>query len=502
MNLIVYEYCVLDYMGAPSKRARKIRVSAEFNASRLAAEVQRPKDSSVGVFSWTLADISQARDMQMRGYFLLASRMADAMRTDDALAVAYENRLAPQRCIPVKLKAAPGARGKSIKKEAEALFGQDGVGIHPDTLADVHGCLVNHGVAFGICVYTPREDGTRVDVELKYFPIEYVMWDRVVRCFKARVDPATVPKSEIAAADLNAGTYGFVGGAYLPIVHGDGRWVVFKKHEIDPWKQEAAILPGCLVWARHAYAVRDWAKGSVAHGAAKIVGEMPAGSALQQADGAMTPEAASMIELLRAMANGDAPIGIRPAGSKTDYVVNNSTAWQVWSELVSGAEKAAARIYLGTDGTLGTQGGAPGVDIASLFGVATTKIEGDLRAIERGLSTGVIEPWCAMNFGDSSLAPKRLYKVPNADREKNIAARATRMTGFWAAIKSAHDSGIIVDQDYVTGLAADFEVRAPLLPAGGMVLSPPVAGGDPKPKPMHGTTPMSQIRPPLPRVLP
>ncbi len=378
-------------MGAPSKRAKRIRNAAEFDPARLSAALSIPKGSTgVALTSWTLDNIFAARDAQMRGHFYLPARMAEAMRTDDALAVALENRLAPQRCIKVEIVPAAGARGESVAKEAEALFGQCGVGISSDTIASIHACLTNHDVAFGVCVATPREDGSRVDVELHAWPIEHVRWDSLRRCFMTRIDPETAGPGEETV------------GAEVPIVHGDGRWVVFQRFEIDPFKH-AAILSASAVWARHAYAVRDWAKSSVAHGNAKMIGKLPEGQPLQDAGG-NTAEADAMIAAMRSLITGDAAVAVIPAGATTEFVTNTSSAWQVFSELVLNAEKAAARIYLGTDGTLGTQGGAPGIDIQSLFGVATTKVQGDLACLQRAIDTGVIQPWCALNFGDSSFA--------------------------------------------------------------------------------------------------
>lgn len=440
-------------MGAPSKRARVVRDKSEFDIQRISAELKTPKTGQSVVYSWTLADIKAARDDQMRGNFARPARLAASMRTDDALAVAYENRLAPQRCLSVKLEAAAGARGESVRKEADALFGQDGVGIHPDTLSDIHGCLVNHGVAFATIVATPREDGSRIDFELKAWPIEFVRWDEIQRSFVTRVDPDSAPDAETFE---------------IPITHGDGRWVVFKKHELQSWTQEAAVLPGALVWARHAFAVRDWAKNSVTHGNAKTVGSLPAGMPLQNGDGSLTEEAQAMLDLLRAVASEDSPVCIKPAGSDLEFIANNSTQWQVFAELVQNAEKAAARIYLGTDGTLGSQGGAPGVDISELFGVSTTRVEGDLTCIERGIDTGVIQPWCAVNFGDSSLAPKRRYIRPDADADKRSAeddrkhaALAERTAKFFEALSAAKQVGAQITPEYAAGLAADFDVRVP-----------------------------------------
>ncbi len=461
-------------VAAPSKRARKVRAAGDFDVTRLRAALGTPRTGRIPLTSWTLAEIVTARDSQLRGHFQLPARLAESMRTDDALAVAFENRLAPQRCIQVEIVPAKGARALPIAGEAGALFGQNGVGISAETMGSIHACLVNHDVAFGVNIATPRADGSRVDVEMHAWPIEYVRWDPFYRCFKTRIDPETLGKGD--APDPNdpeaQKAYGAVGGFEIPIVHGDGRWVIFQRYELDPFKH-APLLAAAFVWARHAYALRDWAKGSVAHGSAKVIGEMPVGVPLQD-EGGMSPDAAAMAELLRSIATSDSPVGIRPAGSKTDFLTNTSTAWQVWQELVSNAEKAAARIYLGTDGTLGTDGGAPGIDIESLFGVAATKVEGDLKCLEKGISTGVIEPWCALNFGDSSLAPTRRYMVPDDDAEAVKKSLGERTASFSAALKGLVDARIPLTQAHVDGLAKDFDVRAPILPvAPAPVVSPP-----------------------------
>ncbi len=441
-------------MGAPSKRAKRVRNATEFDVARLQAEIKRPIGSTAPTINaWSLQDIFAAREEQMLGIFFRPARMAEQMRTDDALAVAYENRLAPQRCIPVKMVPAKGARGTAIAGEGDALFGPRGVSIDPGSIDDIEGCLVNHGVAFAQVTWTPREDGTRVDPLLRYWPVDLVRWEPISCQFITRAD----------MSDLPAGEPLVIGE--IPIVHGDGRWVIFTKHQDVPYRQEAAILPAALVWARHAYAMRDWARGSVAHGIAKLMGELPAGVSLTDETGALTPEANAFLSMLQAVESGAAAAGIRPAGSKTDFLVNASTAWQVWSELGTNAAKAAARIYLGTDGTLGTQGGAPGIDITALFGVAKTKVEGDLKCIERALLTGLIEPWCAINFGDSSLAPRRVYVLPNTEADAVAKNKSERNAAFFAALVAANQAGMRLDPAYVAALAGDYGVRAPIISA-------------------------------------
>lgn len=470
-------------MGARSKRAEVTRTADEFDLARLTRKLWMPRDGQTTIDAWSLEEIHYARTEQMIGEFVRPSRLVEMMRTDDALAVAWENRLAPQRCIPVEVKAARGARGASIACEAEAAYGANGVCIPAGVLADVHDCLVNHGVAFGTLDATPRDDGSRIDLELHYWPIEYVRWDPVFRVFKARADPNSVQPGDLHLADSpdSWNQYGFVGGYWIPVVHGDGRWVIFKKHDQLPFRKEAALLPAALIWARHAFAGRDWSRGSKSHGSAKMIGELPQGIPLQKEGGGLTAEAQAFIELMKDIAREDSPVGIRPSGAKTEFITNTSTAWQVWSTLMANAEKSAARIYLGTDGTLGSAGGAPGVDITELFGVAKTKVRGDLEAISRGINTGVIAPWCAMNFGDSRLAPKREYVLPNDEQEETDTNYAKRNAAFYAALVAAKEAGVTLTADYIVKLAGDYRVRVPAMSAidGTPIVSTPNAAKAP-----------------------
>lgn len=458
-------------MGRRSKKAEKIRKGPEFDLRRLALMLQAPQPTE-SVHAWTLEEIRSARDDQLRGDFYRPVKMAAAMRTDDALFTAWRNRLAPQSAVSVRLKPANDSPGAlRIANEAEALFGVDGIGITSDTLAGINGTLANHGLAIGICYTTPREDGSRVDVCMVEWPLEWVRYDALTRTLVTRIDTrqdeknidAEAKHAQAIAAISQTPLAGAIFTSEIPITHGDGRWVVFSKHGEKPWQQEACVLPAAMVWARHAFAARDWAKGSKAHGDAKVIGELPEGIALADEAGNASPEAAAYLKLLQALIGSDAPVGIAPAGSKTNYIANTSTAWQVWQELMLDAKKSAARIYLGTDGTLGAQGGAPGVDISVLFGVATTIVQGDLACIEKGLLTGLIEPWCAVNFGDSRLAPKRIYLIPDPDADRKHEAHAKRATAFHAEIDAHKKAGFLLDQDTVNRIAEANGLPAPLL---------------------------------------
>lgn len=437
-------------MGARSKAATKTRSASEFDIRRLASKMKAPT-SAGNVYAWTLAEIFSARDAQIRGQFARPAQMAVSMRTNAAIGVARRGRLAPQKCIKVELVAAKGAGAGSIQNEATASYGDAGVAFTPGTRADVEACLVDHGVAFGYNVWTPREDGSRTDCEVRFWPIEHVRWDEYRECYVTRVSP-----------DVETNEHGDV-----EIIHGDGRWIIWSLSDHKPHQQDAALLDACVVWASNAYAQRDWAKSSVAHGNVKMIGQMPDGVPLADADG-NTSDADAMIDLMRDMVSGEAPVGLIPFGAKADFVAPGGTNYQVFSELVLSSERLAARIYLGTDGTLGSNGGAPGVDIGELFGVATTKVQGDLGAISRGVQTGSIEIWAALNFGSSEKAPTHRYMIPDADADADKTSLSTRRQAFYADVEGSKKSGAVVDQAFVDELAKAYDVepfRLPVAPA-------------------------------------
>jgi hypothetical protein len=464
-------------MAAKSKRAKRIVRKEDIQQLSTLSKLLEPPKQTRGALVWDIDRIRQARDAQLRGDFWLPAQLAAAMRTDDALFTAYQNRLAPQRGLPVELQPANDtgraltardegegsrdegelfdargggvtARAQRIRDEGEGLFGARGLGVSAETLANVNGDLANFGVSFSTNVLTPRDDGSRVDLEVRYWPIEHVRWDPHKRCYMTKVDPASVTDH-----------------AYeVPIVHGDGRWIVFSSTACEPWKHCAAVLPAALVWAAHAYARRDWSSSSKAHGDVKLVGELPEGIALRDGAGATTPEAQALLDMLMGVLQSDGGVGIRPAGSKTEALTNPSSAWQVFSELVKDSGLAAARIYLGTDGTIGTNPTGPGVDLRALFGVRNDLVESDVGAIERALQTGAIEIWTAINFGDSSFAPYRKYLLPDADESARLASLGQRTESFHSAIARMRSNGFVVDAAAVEKLAKEFDVSAPALP--------------------------------------
>jgi hypothetical protein len=417
--------------------APRVRSSSEFITAR--ASGVAPPVTKQGHFAWDLETIRTARDAQMLGKFALPVRLAEASRTDDAIFTAYHNRIAPLSCIETKLVPAEGARGAAAaRKAASSIF------VSRDVLAGIDGTLANHGLAVGYVEQETNDEGTIVDFRLTEWPLEFVEYDSSRECLWTRTRDAS----------------------RVDIVHGDSRWIAFRKFKTKPWTQEACILPAAMVWGAHGNGIADWAGASRSHGLAQIMGELPEGVSLFDEAGNPTPEAQAFLAMMQRLVSGDAGAGIKPAGSKTEFLASSSTAWQVFSELIMNREKAAARIYLGTDAMLGSVGGAPGVDIATLFGVATTKVQGDIEALETGLRTGLYEPWAAINEGSSRYAPSLKYQMPDPDLDAKRAERAACRARLNATVSEMRAAGLVVTQADVNAMAIEFSVSpVPQLPA-------------------------------------
>lgn len=403
-----------------SRNAPKVREAKEFEISRAVSNT--PPRTKQDSYSWDIARIRQARDDQLRGKFLLPVQLARAMRTDDALFVPRLNRLAPLSCLTAEVVGHESARGDAVKKRALASI------VHSrQVLEGIAGTLVDHGIAIGYVRHYPNDDGTAINMVLEEWPLESVEWNESRERLEARTREFTT----------------------VPIVHGDGHWIVFAKFAQFPWTQDACILPGGLVWAAHAEGIANWAGSAKSHGLSRLLGELPEGVATHTEAGALTDQAYAFIQLLADVVSGETPFGLKPTGSKTEFVSDNSTAWQVFDTLATDRSKAGARIYQGTDATLGSAGGAPGVDIATLFGVATTRVQGDIEAIERGLRTGLYEPWTAINVGDSRLAPSLKYQIPDADADAKSSESAGRYKRLFETITGLRGVGVQVTQQEV-----------------------------------------------------
>lgn len=412
---------------------KRVRKREDYQHIRVVSRAPRANGATV----WDLERIRAARDAQISGVFREPVRLAEAMRSDDAIFVARSNRLGPALSVQAALTAAPGTRGQHIADAAA-----NDVICTRGTVASLHATLVDHGVAIGLVRTDANSVGTRVASVLEEWPLEHVRYDATTERLMTHV----------------------LGGPPVPIVHGDGQWIVVRRFDAKPWAQDACLLPAALLWAAHANGLKDWAQASLSHGMARVLGELPEGVPLRDELGAIHPTADAFLSMLQDVVSGDAAAGIRPSGSKADFLANGSTAWQVFSELIVSREKAAARIYCGTDAALGAQGGAPGVDIAALFGVLSTRIQSDLDTIAQALNVGVYQPWTAINFGSTRLAPSVSFALPDPDEDAKSAETAARVDRLLKIISALRTEQMLVDQDVIASLARALHVQNDAIP--------------------------------------
>lgn len=417
--------------GVPSPLAPAVPPSVQVTAP------PRQQGGSNG-YTWSLETIRNARNAQLRGEFALPVRMAEAFRTNDAMFTAYQARVATQSAIKLLWRPADSDAGRAACARAEAA-----VCLPEHTRESILGTLANHGIAIGYVEQTTIDDpeyGPTIQFELTEWPLEHV-----------RYNPST------ATLETRTREHGTI-----TITHGDGRWIVFRKFGVAPWTQDACVLPGALVWAAHGSGASDWAGASGSHGQPKVIGSLREGVPLYDAvTGKLTPEAQAMLDIITSLVSGDSGAGILPAGATAECLFNGSTAWQVFRELLTNREKAAMRIYCGTDAALGSQGGAPGIDIASLFNIASTRVQGDLEALERGYREGAIKPWCALHGVAPADVMSATYAMPDADGERRSVQEAAAIDRLASIVKAMKDTGLDVTQDTINALVAVLTITVP-----------------------------------------
>jgi hypothetical protein len=420
---------VLRARGAAKEKRRK----APDAPKGVSTTVHAPPARAVS-YMWELESIRRARSCQERGQFALPVELAAAIRTDDILFTAYQNRIGPQSVIATRLRPAPSPEGPRL-----AALAREDVTIPRSTLGGIVGTLANHGIAIGYVTYRANHAGTRIKARLTEWPLGFVWWNPSEACLQTQTRE----------------------GRTESITHGDGRWVIFRHLREEPWRQDACILPAAFVWAAHAGGISDWAASGRAHGLAQIIGGLNAGTPTYSADGILSPQAKALLSLVQAFASGETNAGLKPEGTTVEFLSNKSTAWQVFEKQILSREKAGARIYLGSDAMLGAGSGAPGVDISALFGISTTRLQADLGTVELALNSGLYRPWTALHTLDPNAAPTFEYLLPDPDAAAKQEQAGEAHKRLYDTLDRMRANQVNIDQDVINGLSDSFGVSPP-----------------------------------------
>jgi hypothetical protein len=380
---------------------------------------------TLGLNSWTRENIVAARDLQARGLFKQPWQLIRSAKTDSSIYGALLNRVAPHRGVPRTIEA-HGKPPEAILIEAQNTFAVDGAAIAPGVTADICEALAMCGVAVAVNKWSARSDGSRVDVCLETFPMENVEW------------------SEIDCSYIAYTT----NGREL-ITHGDGRWVVFEKNDLEPWNW-GAILPLADVWSDRALTRRDRSKNSESHGDDKWIGKLPQGIPINSPQGrALLTEMKNLYNFRRAI--------LIPYGSEVERSEAMGQNYQIFDKIIASCDKDAQRVLLGQDGTMNNAGGNY-IKARELFNVRFDIVESDLGAIERGLTTGTLRPWSKHNFGRWDQLTYK-YLIPDPDQDARRESIAQRHGSLNKIVKEELDLGATVDQARVNYLAAELGVK-------------------------------------------
>lgn len=340
-------------------------------------------------------------------------------------------------------------RGEAIRREAEASFGVRSPSFAPGVLADIFECVAMMGVGVSQNIWTPREDGTRVDVRLEPWPTEALMVDPTTRALKALTSDGPVD-----------------------VVHGDGKWVVTQLHHTNPWRW-GAIVALAMAWPDRAYGIRDRSQNAETHGQGKPIGTLPENVTID------SPEGRMFVTQMRRLQHARSGM-LKPYGTTLEYLESSSSAWQIFREIIGSNNSDIAKILLGQDGTVNNSGGNY-IKSDVLFGVRNDIVEGDLRAMESALTLGTLRPWTALNFGRLDAYPMVEWLMPDADEDARAESLGKRTAAFNDAVDTYRKNGFVVDQPVIDRIASEFGIVPPVLeekaPTGAEIFGYEVEGG-------------------------
>lgn len=387
--------------------------------------------SPLSYFAWNVDRIRQARDDHALGVFATSGLLADGMLNDARIFSGALQRLGPLLGIPRQVLGGPRWGGKglaeTVRAECEALFAPESTACGPGTLAAGFLSSAFMGVSILQNVWTPRADGSRIDVEVRPWPMQLAQWNEGLRRYQLFSTEGTI------TVDPN-----------------DGKWIV-----IEPLGARGylvgALRPLALAMADRGYAIRDRSNHSAAHGTVGVVGTLPEGVEIDSEQGKSFRRAIEMLHRARAGI-------VKPYGSAVDTFEPKTMSWQIFGQII-GSENSDIMLTLN-----GIDGSTVYKPISQIDGVRYDLVRLELGAATTQYNAGLVKPWTRYNFGDDpSIVPRLGWLVPDPREQERLDALGRRHQAFTMALQGYRKSGVVVDQPFVDRLAAAFGVEAPKL---------------------------------------
>jgi phage gp29-like protein len=394
--------------------------------SQLSHEYEHVPASFLG--GYTIDLVRRVIDAHVGGDFRSSAPLADALLRDPTVYAALLQRIGPLVGLPRTVNASTYFQGKGQSKRAadEAQRVVD-TKLTASVRAPWYVSTATMGFAAAQLIWTPREDGSFVDVAVKAWPTECTFWNRWDQKY-----------------------YATTREGWIEIERGTGKWLLFEPHGDESYRW-GVLRAVALRVADRAYALVDRATHSQTVAAPTPVGTMPPSVTTK------SPEGKAMKVELANLQNPRAGI-LMPHGADVKPFEARFPAHEVFAAIIDSDAKEIVRAILGQDATV--EKGS--TYVAPVFeGVRFDIVEQELECEHDELKIGLWDPWCMVNFGTTDVAPDVCADVPDArqaERSKEIAARHEAFNKAITAYKLNH---FRINKATVAALAAQYNVNPP-----------------------------------------
>jgi phage gp29-like protein len=334
------------------------------------------------VASWDrkFEEVQRIVQQHEMGLFRSSGLIADTLDRNPRIYGALNNRA--QGVVSSPFSVLPGIGDKRRAAAVARAFEEDWPAICPEgVIADVVRSMTVMG--FAICRCLNIRVGRRWLPVLQPYPLAYVRYD----WSRDLLIAVTTDRGEV------------------PIVPGDGTWVMFASSRLRPWMR-GVVRCLSLPAETRGYAVRDWARWSEKHGLPIIELKVPA----QKADGA---EAAQFFAQWRELASDSVIVSPQGEKDQASFGVNlleaKDTAWEGFKELIARQDGDVSIAIEGQN--LATENTGAGTYASAKVGQSVKQDlrEADAYIVATTLHEQVARAWALWNFGDEALAPWAVY---------------------------------------------------------------------------------------------
>lgn len=380
---------------------------------------------------WDLPRIRGARDGANAGRFVMSAGFGQAAKSDGRVFSAWAQRCGPPLSLPRSVSAPKGTEGDELtetaRAEGEALFAPTSLACPPRVFATVFERLPFHGFTWLQNIWTPRADGSRIDVRVEPWPIQATWYNVAKGCYMAN--------TRDGAQEMR---------------HGDGKWTAVEPYGVQSYLS-GAVFPLCLLFADRGWSIRDASNFSGAHGSPGLVGNLPPDEA---------PEGKLGLAYLAEMAKLQQPRArmVEPHDAKTRYIEPLSQNYQIFGANIDRDASDIAMVFLGQDGTSKNEGGTYTKALV-LQGVLYDYVAKDLGAAGAAFTTGLLLPYTIINRGRADLAPSLAWQVPRPAEDARLAEQATRGAAYRRALSEYRAMKVPVDE---RALAVHHGVEVPI----------------------------------------